>query len=449
MGLLDLRFYPFDHDDGKALRDILARHYSPSRAESLCLRAGMSVEFIDFRGAAIEVWDRVLRSAGRSGRLRALAGVIMEDPESVGVQELLTRLLAEPVEAPSRRPLPLMPAPPPAAILSPAPGPVREAAPGEAAAQPTEWAFEQWERPLAGHRGWITCLAFSPDGRKLASAGEYGQVLLWDLTAAEPEPLELPGHVGVVHGVAFSPDGTLLASAGADRALLLREVGRPERPRELARHDKGVLTVAFSPDGSLLASGGADCTVRLCDVSKSETRLRLVGRHSDEVCRVAFNNAGSLLASGGADRAVRLWKIPGNELLHTLNGHSGRVSSIAFTPDGRQLVSADWVQNSLMIWNTDTGKEEHSISCGPCACGQEGWVPDIAFSPGGLLASAGYCDGSIRLREMATRTTVAQLIGHHGPVSALAFSRDGRLLASGGGLDHDVRIWSESGPLDS
>jgi len=445
MGFLDRRSFPFDHADGKALRDMLSELYEPSRAKSLCQDAGLPTARIDWNGSADKVWREVLRAAANSGRLRALADIIMADPESVAARPLLARLLAEPEgEAPPGRPS-LPPSPRKPLILSPAPGPLTDAAPADRLArQPARSAFVKRERPLTGHRGWITSLCFSPDGTKLASAGEFGQLLLWDLTAAEPEPMRLPGHAGVVHGVAFSPDGSLLASAGADHVVQVRAVARPWHIiRRLTDHTNAVLSVAFSPDGSLLASGGADGTVRMCDLSAKGDQLRPVGRHADDASRVMFNKAGSLLASAGADRAVRLWKVPGGGLQRTLNAHSARVSGIAFTPDGTQLVSADWIKHSLIVWNLETGGQDRSITTAPCECGQVDWVPDIAFGPGGVLASAGCCDGSIRLWEIASGSMIGQLTGHDGPVSALAFSRDGKLLASGGGLDHDVRIWSE------
>ena len=302
-------------------------------------------------------------------------------------------------------------------------------------------------RTLKGHRGWITCLAFSPDGSQLAVAGEHGQLRVWDLNSEEEAlPRLLPGHIGVVYGVAFNNDGSALASAGADQTIRLWDLSTPDSNRELTGHTGAVLSVAFNHDGSLLASGSADKTVQLWDLTVREPAPTIIGSHNGKVCRVAFNSAGSLLASAGTDRTVQLRRIPSGGVQYMFNGHSGRITGIAFSPDGEQLASGDWVEDSLVIWNLASGLLADSIDGVACSCGQAEWVLDVAFSPSGVLASTGPCDGSIRRWEIATRSMMPQLTGHKGPVSSLAFSSDGK-LASGGGQDHEVRIWSESPPL--
>jgi WD40 repeat protein len=304
-------------------------------------------------------------------------------------------------------------------------------------------------RTLKGHYGWITCLAFSPDGSQLAVASEHGQLRVWDLDAEEEAlPRLLPGHLGVVYSVAFNNDGSVLASAGADQTIRLWDLSTPDSNRELTGHTGAVLSVAFHRDSSLLASGSADTTVRLWDLSAPDPASRIIGRHNDKVCRVAFNTVGSCLASAGMDRTVQVRRIPSGGLQHSFNSHSGRITAIAFSPDGQRLASADWVEDSLVIWNLAKGIAEDTIDGVSCSCGQAEWVLDVAFSPSGVLASTGPCDGSIRRWESATHSMMSQLTGHKGPVSSLAFSSDGK-LASGGGQDHEVRIWSESSPLAS
>jgi WD40 repeat protein len=423
MGLLDQRIFPFGHKDGKALRDILPKLYRPARALSLGRLASAPVELINFEGPATEVWEDVLRVTAATGCLRELARVIVEDRESLAVRPLLERLLAEPEEEPVVQPQPTE-----LAAVTGQAGPPALARPD----------LMHEVRMLEGHAGWVTCLAFSPDGTQLASADHYGRMLLWDLTADNSEGRLLTGHLGAVNSVAFNHDGTALASGGADHDIRIWEDLRgPVTSWVLPGHASAVLSVVFNNDGTLLASCSADTTVRLWNLAGPGTRNQIIGQHSDMACRVVFNSAGSLLASAGADRTVRVWKMPFTGAARILNGHSGRVSGIAFSPDGSQLVSADWVNHSLIIWNSETGEEKLL----PPASEWQDWVPDIAFSPNGLLASAGYCDGSIRLWETANLTMLCQLSRHRGPVSSLAFSRDGHQLASGGGRDHAVRIW--------
>jgi WD40 repeat protein len=296
---------------------------------------------------------------------------------------------------------------------------------------------------LTGHTDWVTSVAFSPDGKLLASCscGQrnssgfciQGEIKLWEV-ASGSLVRTLSGHTNWVFSVAFSPDGRLLASGSGDTTIKLWEVATGSLVRTFG-YTGWVTSVAFSPDGRLLASGSYDDTIKLWEVA-SGREVRTLSGHTDDVFSVAFSPDGRLLASGSDDNTIKLWEVASGSLVRTLSGHTNWVRSVAFSPDGRLLASGSW-DNTIKLWEVASGSLVRTLS------GHTGDVWSVAFSPDGRLLASGSGDKTIKLWEVASGREVRTLSGHTNIVTSVAFSPDGRLLASGSG-DHTIRLWDIS-----
>jgi WD40 repeat protein/serine/threonine protein kinase len=287
---------------------------------------------------------------------------------------------------------------------------------------------------IAAHTGATRSVSFSPDGKLLASGGADNTVRLWEVSTGT-EKLELKGHTDVVYGVSFSPDGRLLASGSADKSARLWEVSTGAPKMELKGHTLKIHAVSFSPDGTLLASGSADESIRLWEVKTGSQRQVLTG-HTASVRGVSFSPDGSLLGSSSYDSTIRLWKLEATAPKRVPEGHRGIVWVVSFSPDGRLLASGG-LDNTVRLWEVDTGSPKRVLR------GHEAAVWGVSFSPDGrLLASAGW-DATIRLWDVESGKQKKVLKGHRAPIQTVKFSPNGQLLGSGG-VDSTVRLWEVS-----
>jgi RNA polymerase sigma factor (sigma-70 family) len=286
-------------------------------------------------------------------------------------------------------------------------------------------------RTFRGHKDWVTCVLFTPDGKKLVSAG-FDNIRLWDVNTAKE--LRQFRHSGGVWQVALSRDARLLAALGPTGvkfhiALWDVATGAKARELELEGDFDGAMSLAFSPDGKKLLSGG-DRVLRQFDVTTGK-QLDLFGA-GRQTRRLAFAPDGKTFAVGRHDAVARIYDAQKLKVLHELPGHKYLVRCLVYSPDGKTLITADG-DNTVRLWDAATGKKLRDVTA-------DDSVECVAVSPDGATLATGTLGSTIALWDAATGKRRGEVAGHQSWLGFVAFADKNRTVLSVD-MNGSIRRW--------
>jgi WD40 repeat protein/energy-coupling factor transporter ATP-binding protein EcfA2 len=302
--------------------------------------------------------------------------------------------------------------------------------------------------PLMGHIDRVRSIAFSPDGKTLASSscGEFhpsgickrGEVRLWDIAAQQQMGTPLTDDTDRLESITFSPDGKIVAAGDTDGIIILWDVVTGQKlGKPLIGHTDSVFSVVFSPDGQTLASGSKDKSIILWNVEALQRIDQLTG-HTDAIYSLAFSSDGKRLASGSEDSTVILWDMTAHQRLgQPFIGNSQSLDVVAFSPDGKMLASGG-SSSTITLWDVSTRQQVGELLANP-----DSNIKALAFSGDSQILASGDTEGEIVLWDVTKRERIGQpLAGHqHGEwITSLVFSQNSQILASGS-HDETVILW--------
>ncbi len=282
---------------------------------------------------------------------------------------------------------------------------------------------------LNGHQDWVQSIAFSADGKWLASGSLDKTIKLW--VTASGALLGTLRQSAAVNAVAISSNNTWIASGGDDGTVRLWEARTGKLLGALSGAEYAVYAVAFSPNAKLVAAAGKDRTVFVWDVESGKRVYTLEG-HTGEIYVLGFSPDGKFLASAGADKTLRIWNLTNGQESFNHPGHKDKILSLAYSPDGKWLATGDAGQ-AIRIWDAVTAEHVRTLTDNPT-------VLSLAFSPDSRWLAAGLAGKTIQLFEATSGNSVQALTGHQDHVQSVAFSPDGKWFASAG-RDKSIKLW--------
>lgn len=289
---------------------------------------------------------------------------------------------------------------------------------------------------LKGHNLPVSCVTFSPDYSKLASASWDTRIRLWDVDNAQYIGGPLQGHSAWVNCIAFSPTDDILASGSSDASVRLWDAKSGREINVLNGHSSSVFRVVFLPDGDVIASASGDRTIRLWSTDSGACLAVLEG-HQGTVWSLSISPDGKMLVSGSGDYTLLVWDISTqSQKGRSLTEHRGAIRSVAFLPDGATFASGSW-DSTVKFWDAESGQMKMSV-----AVASDQLDPmSMTLSPDGRYLTAA-ADTVIKVWDLSTPIPwkSADLKGHPAKVTSIAFSASGRWMASGS-WDGTVRLW--------
>lgn len=273
-------------------------------------------------------------------------------------------------------------------------------------------------------------VAFSPDGKWIATTQRWGQ--LWNVATGEMR--DLKNLQSGVLALAFAPDGKTLATANSDGLLHLWDPNTAEEKRRIdcKQGRLSLNALAYAPNGRMLASGGTDGTIRFWDAATGR-EVRRIATPEKTIAPIVFSPDGKQLAAGSAGDSLRLWDVATGKLIRALGEKQQGYTPIAFSPDGK-LLAVGYGEGTYRLWDVASGEEKRHWHAGV------GRVRNLAFSPDGqTLATTALWDGGIRLWDVKTGRERFAAEAHHGPIPVLRFADKGTLVSAG--FDETVLWW--------
>ena len=284
---------------------------------------------------------------------------------------------------------------------------------------------------LQAHAGAVRSAAFSPDGKRVATAFDDGTARLWDAETGKQIAV-LQAHAGAVNSAAFSPDGKRVATASFDGTARLWNAETGNEIAVLQAHTNWVNSAAFSSDGKRVVTASWDHTARLWDAETGK-EIAILQAHTNCVSSAAFTPDGKRVATASSDGTARLWDAETGKQTAVLQAHTGAVNSAAFSPDGKRVATAS-DDRTARLWDAETGKQIAVLQA------HTDWVNSAAFSPDGKRVATASDDGTARLWDAETGKQIAVLQAHTGAVNSAAFNPDGERVVTASS-DGSARLW--------
>jgi len=332
------------------------------------------------------------------------------------------------------------------AVLSAEPNSTAPATPVETFAAPDVIATGIMHKPI--YPIGVHTLAFSPDGKTLASGDGTGHLRLWDPRTGNLRH-DVAAHSNWVFAIEWSRDGSKIVTGGGDNLIHWFDAEKPALPmRTLRGHSNDVHAVALTKNGKTLFSAGDDRQMLIWDARESQLKKRIDG-HARQIPALELSPNENVIATGSRDHSIKLWNKDG-KLRDTLIGHTADVVALGFSRDGSKLASAGW-DNTARIWDVRTGKATRIIA------GEANRVSGVAFSEDGkrLAVSGG---AQLGLFEVATGKQIwaanfankirdAQGTETAEDLSAVAFGADDELIAVGSTTGSIYLVNADTGKL--